>query len=139
VASSLNNLASVRLEQNELDEAERLLERARSIWEVALGPTHPRVAHAHLLLGEVALKRGRAAQAVLSLERAVEIRTHAQVPASELARAQLALAEALWRVGTERPRARELARAAAALQAGSEPSSDAKISATAWLAAHGDP
>ena len=44
VATSLNNLAVLYLDQGQYAQAEPLYQRSLAIWEKALGPEHPNVA-----------------------------------------------------------------------------------------------
>ncbi len=111
VALPLANLANAHFFRGSDDEAQRLYERALAIRERALGPDHPDIANTLVGLAEVALATGRLDQARVQAERAVDVRTRAGVGAEEVAESQLVLAKVLWATG-DRPRARELARAA---------------------------
>jgi serine/threonine-protein kinase len=78
--------------------------RARALQEKALGPAHPDLADSLLVAGKLLLARGKPAEAVPLFEQALAISS----PRLR-ARLQFSLAQALWAVGQDRPRALELA------------------------------
>ncbi|HEX8703798.1 MAG TPA: serine/threonine-protein kinase [Myxococcaceae bacterium] len=104
VANSLNELSSVLTVLKRYEEAERLSARARAVMEKALGPGHPELADSLLVAGRLRLARGKPEEAVPLLEQALAISSP-----QLRARSQFSLAQALWAVGKERPRAVALA------------------------------
>ena len=70
-AASLNNLAVLYEAQNELARAEGLYQRALSIQEQLLGPTHPAFALGLATLADVERRRGQFVQAELRFRRAL--------------------------------------------------------------------
>jgi serine/threonine-protein kinase len=100
--SALLGLTLVRL--GRWDEAARHLQRARDTGEEVEDSAPRLLALARFGLGELHLARQQPALAVPLLERAQE-----HIPTRVRAEAQWALARALWDVGAEHPRARELA------------------------------
>jgi serine/threonine-protein kinase len=129
VGSSLNELSSVLTVLKRYEEAERMSARARAVLEKALGPGHPDLADSLLGAGKLLLARGKPAEAVPLLEQALAISSP-----QPRARIQFALAQALWAVGKERPRAVELAtKAREHWQGLGHPRLD---EASRWLAAH---
>lgn len=107
-----------------------LLERALALREKALGATHPDLAEPLLGLGELFLASKKQDKALPLLERALAL--HNAGLKTEI---QLTLADALWQVGKDRPRARALAEEAQAAyeRIGHRPG---LARATTWLAAH---
>jgi hypothetical protein len=82
--------------------------------------------------------RGDAQAAIAPLERALRLREAQPAAPLELAETRLWLARALWAVGGDRARAREVARAAAESCQG-EARNDADhvcVDVAAWIAAH---
>ena len=71
VAASLVALASLRIDQGKFDEAERIARQGVAIDERALRADHPDLASANLVLGRALEERGRYADAIPVLERAV--------------------------------------------------------------------
>jgi serine/threonine-protein kinase len=130
VAAALANLGHARAHLGELDAARPLLERALAIREKAQGASHPEVSEPLLYLGDLALTGGRPAEAVPPLERALALRD----PDTE-SEVELALAEALWRIGKDHARAAALAESARARYAGigNRPGQER---AARWLADH---
>ena len=130
VASVLANLGHARARLGQLDAARPLLERALAVREKAEGASHADLSEPLLYLGDLALARGAPADAEALLERALAL--HNADTESEV---QLTLAEALWRVGKDRPRARTLAEKARSRyeHIGHRPGSDR---AARWLAEH---
>jgi serine/threonine-protein kinase len=130
VASTLTVLGRARVRAGQLEAARPLLERSRALREKAEGSAHPNLAEPLLGLGELALARRAPEEAAPLLERALLL------DSAECARdVELALAEALWQLGQDRPRARALAaRAQAAYERlHHRPGLER---ATRWLAAH---
>jgi eukaryotic-like serine/threonine-protein kinase len=133
VASVLEAIADLRLENLELDDAERLYARALAIGEQT-GTNHPDIAGPLTGLGAVAIERGHPERAIVVLERALELRTREDVPASDRAEVQMQLARALWAQGSERDRSLALARAAVdAYREAGQSRAVALAEAEAWL------
>jgi tetratricopeptide (TPR) repeat protein len=86
-------------------DARATLERALALLEKARGPKHRALVEPLLGLGELALAEGEPRRALTPLERAVLLDGDADYRAE----VELALAEALWALGEDRPRARSLA------------------------------
>jgi serine/threonine protein kinase len=79
-AMALNDLGLVRIEQNELVEAEALLSEALAMYEQLLPPDHPRIAQALSNLAQVAASRGDRARAGELQTRVLEMRRRALPP-----------------------------------------------------------
>ncbi len=110
-----------------------LLERALMLREKALGPSNAAVAEPLLGLGELHLARGKPQEAAPPLERALAVRE--EEGSGDI---ELTLADALWQIGSDRPRAVALAEQARAYFAriGHRPRLDR---AARWLADHAKP
>jgi serine/threonine-protein kinase len=106
---SLTGLGRAQVGLGQLDAALAALERARALREKALGPSNPTVAVSLLGLGELSLARRRPDQAVPLLERALTL-----VDAEDRPTLLHTLAEAHWKLGKDRARARALAEEARA-------------------------
>jgi serine/threonine-protein kinase len=104
LAYSLAGLGEALRQLGKLEAAERHLLRARALWEKSAGTDNPALHLPLLSLGQVELARGRPAQALPLLERALRL-----TPATSRPNVQLALAQCLWALGAERPRALALA------------------------------
>jgi tetratricopeptide (TPR) repeat protein len=70
---TLNNIADLYRSRGKLAEAELLLKRSLEIKEKALGPNHPDAALALYNLGVVALGRGKRADALAYMRRAIPL------------------------------------------------------------------
>jgi tetratricopeptide (TPR) repeat protein len=130
VSIALSNLGEVALVRKQFDDALRVCTRARAIDEARLGTNHPDLAYDLACLGEARLGLGDARGALPLLERAVELDRPAAP--DDRARAEFALARALWDAGGDRHRARALA--AGAAPAIRPPSQRPVVER--WLAAH---
>ena len=130
VSVALSNLGEVALARKQFDDALRVCTRARAIDEARLGTNHPDLAYDLACLGEARLGLGDARGALPLLERAVELDRPAAP--DDRARAEFALARALWDAGGDRQRARALA--AGAAPAIRPPSQRPVVER--WLAAH---
>jgi eukaryotic-like serine/threonine-protein kinase len=121
--------ALVRL--GRLDEALPRLQRAIAVQEKALGPTSTDLSSALLGMGELHLARHRPEDAAPVLERALAL-DPAETANLEV---RLTLAEALWQLGRDRPRALALAEQARTTyeRIGHRPG---LARATRWLAEH---
>jgi tetratricopeptide (TPR) repeat protein len=115
-------------------EAERAYERATSLFDEALGKGRPEAAAASLGLGLLRLKEGRSAEAVKALETSLAESDHGDVAAWQT---RLALAEALWKSGTDRDRARRLAEEAVDHFAAHPAGEDEVREIEHWLREHG--
>jgi len=109
VAIVLGNIGAVYAEKGDHARAIARLRESVAVWEVA-DPDNGQMAVALRLLGEQLLEVGRAAQAVPPLERALELESRSGASDFRLARAEIALARALWGGGGDRGRALDLAR-----------------------------
>ncbi|MCA9636313.1 MAG: serine/threonine protein kinase, partial [Myxococcales bacterium] len=131
-----NALALAHYSAGKYEEAARLHERTLAAWEAAYGPEHPMVANCDTLLGRVDYLAGRRKSALQRLERALALREKGGSLAEDYAETRFFLAQALWDRPKERPRALELARAAAAAyrEVGELHRADAE-EVEAWIAA----
>ncbi len=100
VAYALVGLGRTLVRLGRIQAASPLLERALAVREKAQGGADPDLADPLLGLGELRLARHEPAQAVPLLERALIVE-----PTKPDPDALLALAEALWQIGKDRPRA----------------------------------
>jgi tetratricopeptide (TPR) repeat protein len=133
VTEALRVLGAVLTMQGRYEEAQRRLERGLALREKALGREHPDVSLVLLSLGEFHLARGRPAEALPLLERAM-----AHVYPKDESDVAFALARALWDAGKELPHARSLAtRARDQWQQRGNTRKHAEVSR--WLQAHGGP
>jgi eukaryotic-like serine/threonine-protein kinase len=115
VAVTLANLGALHLVSERAAQAFDVFQKALAIDERVLGPDHPGVAYDLSGMGRAKLALGRPREALPLLERALAIREKAGVGTVETADAQFGLAQALWRTGGDRKRARKLAESAIAL------------------------
>jgi serine/threonine-protein kinase len=136
VCGTLLNLGEIALHRRAYDEARRVVVRAETLQRAALGPDHTRLAEAYRAHAEIALAQGRHGEARSLAERAVHM-LEATPKRLDLARDSFVLARVLWTSLADRPRARELARAARATyaQLGAQRSRPA-IDLAEWLAGH---
>jgi eukaryotic-like serine/threonine-protein kinase len=114
VAGSLENLAWACWKSGELEEGRRLAARALALHEATLGPDHPKVGTSAIIVAEIALAHGRAAESLERLEQVLEtFGARDDLPAELLADVRFTLARLLWEApvqrGRDRPRALELA------------------------------
>jgi serine/threonine-protein kinase len=133
LVTALSELGRVRMSLGQLDAAQERLEQARAMSERIPGLSPLRKSPPLIGLGELYLARHEPAKAVSVLENVlglglVDVRGDTM----------LDLAEALWQVGKDRPRARSLAEEARAAYAhdGDKP---AAAEAAKWLAKHPAP
>jgi tetratricopeptide (TPR) repeat protein/predicted Ser/Thr protein kinase len=134
IAASWNNLGLIYTSLGRHGEARTHYQEALRRWERSLGPNHPALAFALLGIGRSHLAGDDPEAALAPLERALALRTAAEVGASNLADAQNQLARALWAARpSERPRARALVEAARDLLA-DDP--DARAELGQWLIEH---
>ncbi|HWB77417.1 MAG TPA: tetratricopeptide repeat protein, partial [Nannocystaceae bacterium] len=91
-------------------EACELRGEAVGAYDRVMGSEHPRTIVARFLHGRDLLKAGDPARARDALERAFAPLDHVAINPTYQARIRMLLAQALWPVPSERPRARELAR-----------------------------
>ncbi len=132
IAFTLVHLGDLKFRQQRYGEALDAYREAREIVGETLGPEHRLVGHVTCGLGEVEIGRGRHERAVSELETALA--TPGFRDPVLRARCSFSLARALWRQGSDRARAFELARAAgegyAALGRSGQP---VHREVTAWL------
>ncbi len=122
VAVTLSNLATLHLVSGRGAQALEGFRKALVIDERLFGPEHPGVAYDLSGIGRSYLLLGRAKDALPVLERALALREKAGIGTAETAETQFGLAQALWRTGGDRKRARKLAESAAKLyQADADP------------------
>ena len=133
-AASWNNLATVFAALGRHAEAVTHYQEALGRWERSLGPTHPALAFALLGIGKSRIEQHDVDAAIAPLERAVALRSAAEVDPGYLADAQYSLATALWTARPlEHPRARALVEAARALLTNN---SEGRAELDRWLAEH---
>jgi tetratricopeptide (TPR) repeat protein/predicted Ser/Thr protein kinase len=138
LVSSLLNVCSVHHERGRTREALATCERALAIAVKSLGPDHPRTLEALQLTAPVRAAAGRSAQAIADLERVHAALRRSDSPPDQIAAAELALADVLWRHGGDRARARRLASdAQARLAAGGAEVAELRRDVERWLRAHG--
>ena len=111
-ASTLFRVADAHLALGKNREAYDENARALAIAEKALGPDSLIAAQILVGLGRAQMRLGSPRSAVAPLERAVQIREAHRGDPRDLADARFALGQALWATGSERDRARRLAREA---------------------------
>jgi tetratricopeptide (TPR) repeat protein len=117
VARMVANLGYVALDAKDYKRAIALFQRTGAIMDKAFDPTHP--ARIDVLSGEGAawLGDGRPADAITPLERAVNLREAHPSDPVELAELRALYAQALWRSGRDKARAKKLAAEARAVLA----------------------
>lgn len=108
VPMSQSSLGQLRRVQGRFDEAIALQRDALSRLE-AMGPEATLLVEPLRELGRSLVGAGRAAEALVPLERALAISAQQPLPQTELAQLHFALAQTLVGLGRERPRARMLA------------------------------
>jgi tetratricopeptide (TPR) repeat protein/tRNA A-37 threonylcarbamoyl transferase component Bud32 len=139
------NLATVRSEQGQHEEALRLAREALGIRRELLGARHPETATSLLQVGAALVEAGKAGDAVEMLEEAVEIyeEVGGDGPRGDdetvgLHHARFWLARAWWDAEGDRTKARELAVAARDGLVGMSGEHEEEIGEIeGWLAAHG--
>jgi tetratricopeptide (TPR) repeat protein len=135
-----NNMADTLIRANRPNEALPHLARALDSLVRKLGPDHPYVAFALYSQGEAHMALGEPQEAIAPFERALALREAKQMDPLELARTRFALATALMAAGTDRERALQLARTAAADYRTLGKRSDPWLAdAERWLAKHDHP
>ncbi len=141
VAQVATNLALVAFDEDRVDEARSLLERAQELLE-AEGAKTPLLAFVLAERGDVERMTGRLELARALLERAVELHDREGGLPAEIANARFYLAQLLWDLprdeGRDRKRARALATSARELftELGEVYAED-QVEVTAWLRARG--
>ncbi len=132
VAESLDELGMILIGLKRYDEALASSQSAVELKNKALGPDHPDLSYSYDGIGQALLARGSAAEAVEPLRKAL---TYTEVEPEALAQTGFALAKALWAVGQEPVRAREVAMEARERYVKLEkPEQVAEIDA--WLGSH---
>ena len=112
VATALTGLGDALVAQKSFNKAVPLFQRALAIQEEALGKEHLYLIEALAGLGEAYLGLGQDRAARERLERALKLAETQEGDPATLAGVRLALAQTLWRTGTDKQRARTLAREA---------------------------
>lgn len=125
---TLVGLGQVAIAAHDPATARRHLERAVQLGETSLGKTHPLIAQPLELLATMAADRGDLVTAVALLERAAALPELAPAVRGYL---HFELADALWRAGRDRRRARTLAGTAL-----TELAAPQTAEVTAWLRDH---
>jgi eukaryotic-like serine/threonine-protein kinase len=108
LATAYLNLANVLADLQQLDAAVSYMERSLAIRRKTLRADHPFIAKALTELGKLEIDRGKADQAVPLLEEALTILGDDPQNEVPLAKARFRMAQALWRSGGDRKRARDL-------------------------------
>ena len=98
MASSLVNLGLIAEREGRFDDAVSTHQRAIRVFEGALGPDHPFLAHPLTSLGRAELALGHPLVAVETLERALALREASGTP-EERGETRFALAQAAWAAG----------------------------------------
>jgi len=106
VAESLDELGMTLIALKRHDEAKASFEEALALKKKVLGPEHSDLSYSYDGIGQALLEGGRAAEAVEPLRKALAF---TEVEPEALAQTGFALAKALWAVGQEQGRAREVA------------------------------
>ncbi|MBI5478308.1 MAG: tetratricopeptide repeat protein [Deltaproteobacteria bacterium] len=83
--------------------------RAAEMMEAALGKDHPELASPLSFLGLAQLDAGAPAEALATFERTWPLRVKARAQPDDMAETRFGLAQALWQLGRDRPRALKLA------------------------------
>ena len=130
MASAWVDLGDVELQREHATDAIGAYRRAVALYEELVPKTDARLAHPPSRLGEALFARGKAAEAIPPLERALAIHAAAGSPPNLVAEVAYPLARALWAANRDRARARALAEQALAALAG-----DPRVDEVAtWLA-----
>jgi tetratricopeptide (TPR) repeat protein len=126
------------LDQDRASDALPLFEKGVALMEKGhVAPTHPTLVYLRLSMGQAQIKLGKPELAVAPLERVLT----SPVAGTDVrirSATEVALADALWKTGGDRKRARTLAEKARADAEGiaGPVGDDARKKARAWLAAH---
>jgi tetratricopeptide (TPR) repeat protein len=134
----LVNVGLELLQLKRFNEAVPLFRRALALDEKALGANHPDLAYELTWLGKAELGLNAPAEALPLLKRALALREREKGDPTMLAETQFTLAQTLWELNSDRPRAKALAaNARAAYVADGQGSQQQLADVDAWLAAHG--
>ena len=115
IAQTCVTISSVLVELGRLEEGLAVARRALAIREKVLPPGHRDTANAQYAVALVEMARGRPANALAMVEPALKVREESKgIPPADLADVRFLTARALWDVGKDRARARELVKAATA-------------------------
>jgi tetratricopeptide (TPR) repeat protein len=132
-AFSLSNHSEHLLAVGQSAEALDAARRALAGWQAQVGEIHV-LAYPLIVIGSALLDLDRPQEAVAPLERALRLREGHIQDARLIAKTRFALARALWSSGTNRPRARALAKQAREGYRGEENEKE-RGAVEAWLAA----
>jgi hypothetical protein len=136
LATPLNNRGEALMHLGRYAEAEHDLSESLERYAEYVPVDHPWVAYPLTALGTTLLATDRAKEALPVLERALQIREHAEPTSDLVAETRFTLARALWETGTQRARARMLA-ATAGDTYNKAPSLSARAAEVkAWLEQH---
>jgi tetratricopeptide (TPR) repeat protein len=132
------NLGAAYAGLHDWSEAEQHYRRAVELHDKTLGPEHAMTAMALTGLGQALVEQKHGKAAIAVLERALAIDDANHVPPPTRALPRWFLVRALWETGTDRSRARALARQAQSeLADAADPTSTAvRSELDAWLASH---
>jgi tetratricopeptide (TPR) repeat protein len=108
------NLANTMVQAGQLDEAISEYTQVVPLLERTVGPSHPWMFNALNGLGMAYLERKNPAGAAAALERALKVHGEKRAEDSARAMASYRLAQALWALRRDRPRALRLAEEARA-------------------------
>jgi tetratricopeptide (TPR) repeat protein len=114
VANELNNRGDILNGMGRFREARESYEQARVILERELDANDPNLGYTLTGIGISYLGEGKPTNALLPLEKALQIREAEETDPTKIAETQFALARALWSMNRDRPRARVLAERARA-------------------------
>ncbi|MEM6289673.1 MAG: serine/threonine-protein kinase [Myxococcota bacterium] len=133
IAATLSNVGTVHTDRGEYEDAAPLFEEALSINETAFGESHPSVAASLERMAAIDSHRGDDAAAQVRLERAVAIHRTTESTPLQRANGEFLLAQTLWRLGDDRPRARSLAEVALDRTRGRVGGDDLTADIETWL------
>lgn len=135
IAETLTGLGQLHRERGEPEIARPLLEQALTINEGAYDDPHPEIASSLEALADLDLEQQRAPLALERLQRAARIRTSVENNATDLARADLLRARAMWQ-SDQRSAARVVAQTALDRLPAAEAAPKVREELQNWLDAH---
>jgi eukaryotic-like serine/threonine-protein kinase len=137
-ATSHASIGEILAAQGKPAEALEHYEKSLAIYEASMPQGNPRIASALIRVAAAKTELGRAREAVRDLERALEILQGKEGDPQQVAEAKFYLADAVWRAGLDRARARTLAAESEAIYAEQGPGSKRALEAVqAWRAERG--